>query len=118
MRGLRGGPPNTQPALVDARLVDEMLIIFDLARRLALAPVMHGRKKRRAKAAARRLLPGRFVHHNAALARTDDYGTAVRTAAASFDSGAHSANSSAAKRPTTQNAVTAMSSPSVTTATN
>ena len=67
MCGLRGGPPNTQPALVDARLVDEMLIIFDLARRLALAPVMHGRKKPRAKAAARRLLPGRFVYHNAAL---------------------------------------------------
>src|SRR5215831_16209575 len=72
--GLCGGPPNIQPALVDARLVDEMLIIFDLARRLTLAPVMHGRKKRRAKAAARRLLPGQFVHHNAALARMDDYG--------------------------------------------
>ena len=119
MCGLRGGPPNIQPALVDARLVDEMLIIFDLARRLTLAPVMHGRKKRRAKAAARRLLPGRFVHHNVALAGTDDYGMADRkTVAASFDSGAHSANSSAAKRPTTQNAVTAMSSRSVTITTN
>ena len=104
-------PPNTQPALVGARLVDEMLIIFDLARRLALAPVMHGRKKRRAKAAARRLLFGWFVHHNVALAGTDDDGMAVRkTVAASFDSGAHSANSSATKRPMTQKAVTTMSS--------